>query len=260
MKEELPERHIRPGLCSVTFRDLSAEQIVKQCVDASLACIEWGSDVHVPVGQLQTAITVRQLTQDAGLYIASYGSYLNFSNDNQPVLNVIETAAALGAPRIRVWAGAASSEETTPDARQQINRRLYHAAEMAADKGIELGLEWHGGTLTDNIDSTLRLLDDVDHSNLLTYWQPHQGMPAPEVLETLERVLDRVSTVHVFSWWPTYERHPLNERAPLWRSVFALLAQSNRTHDALLEFVPNDDPNVLPREAQALRNYLEDPV
>jgi hypothetical protein len=55
--------------------------------------------------------------------------------------------------------------------------------------------------------------------------------------------------VHVFSWWPRAERHPLAARSALWREALALAGDV----DALLEFVPGDDPAVLAREAATLR-------
>ena len=39
---------IRPGLCSVTFRELDAERVVELAAEAGLACVEWAGDVHVP--------------------------------------------------------------------------------------------------------------------------------------------------------------------------------------------------------------------
>ena len=41
---------IRPGLCSITFRDLSVDDVVALAADAGLAGIEWGADRHVPPG------------------------------------------------------------------------------------------------------------------------------------------------------------------------------------------------------------------
>src|SRR5699024_1218075 len=122
--------------------------------------------------------------------------------------------------------------------------------------GLDVGLEFHGRTLTDEIGSTLRLLEEIDRRSVLSYWQPHQDMPAPEALDTLRRVLPRTSTIHVFSWWPGHERLPLAERAELWREAFALLAAEGSDRDALLEFVPGDDPAVLRREADTLRTLI----
>ncbi|MGO3210135.1 MAG: sugar phosphate isomerase/epimerase family protein, partial [Brachybacterium sp.] len=115
----------------------------------------------------------------------------------------------------------------------------------------------NGRTLTDEIGSTLRLLEEIDRATVLSYWQPHQGMATPEALETLREVLPRTSTIHVFSWWPTNERLPLSQRAELWRDAFAILATEGSDRDALLEFVPADDPSLLGREADTLRQLIE---
>ena len=46
---------IRTGLCSVTFRSLPPREVVRVAAEANLDGIEWGADVHVPVGELATA-------------------------------------------------------------------------------------------------------------------------------------------------------------------------------------------------------------
>lgn len=255
--QQLHER-IRPGLCSVSFRELSPEKIVDLCADSRLQSIEWGSDVHVPIGDLETANSVRELTLRAGLSVAGYGSYLSFGHNEEPIRDAAETAAALGAPRIRVWAGKTPSADATAGDRREIARRIRVAAAAAAESGVELGLEFHGGTLTDDAGSTLDLLAEVDHPNLRTYWQPPQGMPTDESLESLKQVLHQASTVHVFSWWPTYQRHPLSERDDLWQRAMRILSRSDRVHNALIEFVPDDDPDLLPEEARTLRSYIEE--
>ena len=52
------------------------------------------------------------------------------------------------------------------------------------------------------------------------------------------------------------ERLPLGERADLWREVFTMLAAEGTDRDALLEFVPGDDPRVLARETATLRELI----
>lgn len=251
---------IRPGLCSVTLRALEPPAVVELAAAAGLEAIEWGGDVHVPPGDVERAAQVRALTEGAGLAVASYGSYLRCEGPaatvEQEARAVLDSAAALGAPRVRVWAGTAGSADATPDAREDVARNLRRACELAAARGIELGLEFHGGTLTDEVGSTLRLMEEVDHPALTTYWQPHQDMPREEALATLRAMLPRTSSIHVFSWWPGSERLALSERSDLWREAFATLAALGGDHDALLEFVPGDDPALLAREAGTLRELL----
>ena len=113
------------------------------------------------------------------------------------------------------------------------------------------------------MDSALALLEAVDRAVgqsqpvAATYWQPPEGMPDDRALAGLRRLLGRVAAVHVFSWWPGNERRRLAERAGLWRAAFALLAHHGAPVDALLEFVPDDDPELVAAEARTLSEILE---
>ncbi len=235
-------------------------RIARLSAEAGLECIEWAGDVHAPPGDAPAADTARTATEQAGIAVASYGSYLTFtgSDDDHAAAAraVLETAERLGAARIRVWAGDESGVTATAEHRRRITDRLHDFAESAGSVGIEVGLEFHFGTLTDSVGSTLQLLDESAQPNLGTYWQPNIGNDADEAIATLRAVRKHISTIHVFSWWPTIQRLPLAERADLWRRVFAELADSERDHDALLEFVPDDDPAILAREAESLHTFM----
>ena len=146
--------------------------------------------------------------------------------------------------------------ETSKEPRSYLTRQLRDAAEYAAAQGIELGLEFHGGTLTDTVPSTQRLLQDVDHPNVHTYWQPELSVQDTEALTGLEYLMHAVSTVHVFSWWPDTERRPLAERSGLWTAVIEQVVASGTTHDLLLEFVANDDPGQLAADASTLHALI----
>ncbi len=98
-----PQKVLLPGLVSVSFRALSPREITGACLEAQVRGIEWGGDVHVPPGDLENARAVGQMTRDAGLQVAAYGSY--FRCDGSDFEPVLETALAVGAPLIRVWAG-----------------------------------------------------------------------------------------------------------------------------------------------------------
>ena len=57
---------IKPGLVSITFRNLSVQEISGLAAKSGLVGIEWGGDVHVPHGDVGAARKVRKLTVDAG--------------------------------------------------------------------------------------------------------------------------------------------------------------------------------------------------
>ena len=100
-------------------------------------------------------------------------------------------------------------------------------------------------------DAAVVALELVRRSGVPCYWQPPQDLPDDEALAGLRR-LESVPAVHVFSWWPGSTRLRLRERAALWRAVFA----EYRSGDALLEFVPGDDPALIAQEAGTCRAWL----
>ena len=145
-----------PGLVSITFRNLSPQEIVDLVVKAGLSSIEWGGDIHVPHGDIAQAKKVRQQTLDAGLSVAAYGSYYRIGvseGKGLPFASVLESAVALGAPTIRVWAGEKGSAETTAVERAAIVADAIRIAELAQAQNVAISLEYHGGTLTDTRDS-----------------------------------------------------------------------------------------------------------
>ncbi|MCX4736378.1 sugar phosphate isomerase/epimerase [Streptomyces sp. NBC_01363] len=244
----------RPGLCSVTFRGLPAAEVARRAAEAGLEVVEWGADVHAPPEHPDTVRAAREASDDHGLTCCSYGSYFRATRGEPAEFPEIARAAVLlGAPRVRVWAGGVGSLTATPQERSGTAACLREAARVAADHGLELALEFHSRTLTDTVASTVRLLDEVGADNLRTYWQPPQDAPDEEALAGLSELVERVSAVHVFSWWPGNRRLRLADREDLWTGVFDLLNERRVPLEALLEFVPGDDPAVLAREADTLR-------
>lgn len=247
---------IRPGLCSVTFRALAPEEIVALAADAGLEAVEWGGDVHVPPGDVARAARVARATTDAGLAVASYGSYFR-AGVGEELAPILDSAEALGADRVRIWAGSVDAADATDADWAQTVDRLRTAAAEAGERGIGLALEFHSGTLAATAPATLRLLDEVDSPHLSTYWQPTVAASVDAVLGEYRALASLTSAAHVFSWWPAKERLPLRARDVLWRRFFAeASAAPHPPRDALLEFVPGDDPALLASEAASLRSYL----
>ena len=240
-------------MCSVTLRRHKIDDVVRVAASAGLSCVEWGADRHVPPGDATAADRARDACAEAGLRVSSYGSYFRAGvHDAASFAPVLASARRLGAPRIRIWAGDQGSGRATAQWRDAVVRTSRLVAEQAADGGVSVAFEFHGGTLTDDSASTLALLDDIDHASVGTYWQPPVGVPDDVALDGLRIVLPHVAAVHVFSWWPGEHRRPLPARAAMWRRAFDSLRTAGRDVDALLEFVPGDDADVVGREARAL--------
>jgi sugar phosphate isomerase/epimerase len=149
---------IAPGLCSVTFRHLRAEDVIDLAAAAQLQAIEWGADIHVPPGNTARAKLVRDQCADRGLACASYGSY--YFAGKSPVDELaptLTTARALGATTVRVWAPGDPRPENW-DASASVTDALAHACDAAAELGLTIAMEFHPGTLTETARSTREVL------------------------------------------------------------------------------------------------------
>lgn len=250
----------KTGLVSVTFRELLPREIVELCQRAGVDAIEWGGDIHVPHGDLAKAKEVAELTKSGGLEVASYGSYYRVYESVKDGLSfdtVLKTAQTLGAPTIRVWAGAKGSAHADAAYRKAVADDLNDICQKAAAVGIGISLEFHGNTLTDDLNCTLDLLKAVNQPNLKTLWQPSIEMSFDRQKEALLGVLPWLNYFHVFTWTRgdanDIVRHPLKEGAESWQSFFRICKPAY----ALIEFVDGDKPDQFVDDAQALKAWLK---
>ncbi|MDH7571611.1 MAG: TIM barrel protein [Armatimonadota bacterium] len=247
---------LHAGLVSVTFRKLSPPEIVALTRRAGLEGIEWGGDVHVPHGDLERARQVRRLTEEAGLRVASYGSYYRVGHDEPvPFCDVLTTAVELGAPVVRVWAGKVGSGEADEAYRLKVVHDSRRIAEMSAREGITVAFEYHGNTLTDTPQSARRLLKEAAHPNLKSYWQPASARSTAENLEALQHMLPWLCNVHAF-WWEGRQRRPLAEGTDAWSQFLGVVRGTTRDHWVMLEFVMDDAPEAFLTDAATLREWL----
>ena len=252
---------IRSGLVSITFRQLTPPTIVDLVTQSGLDAIEWGGDVHVPHGDVVKAHLVRQMTEDAGLTIATYGSYYRVGHGEPvPFEAVVESAVTLGAPTIRVWAGKQSTATADEAYWARVIEDSRTIGDLAQQAGIVVAYEYHGNTLTDTSAGALRLLQTVAHPNIKIYWQPPGGATADENLAGLNAILPWLVNVHVFSWREIdgqRKRMLLNTKVDEWAQYLGKVATTGRDHFAMIEFVRDDDPVNFLRDAQTLKQWLE---
>jgi len=249
------------GLMSVTFRNQSIAGVVRLAREAGLGMLSWSGDVHILPGNDGQADQARELCAAAGIGIEGYGSY--WRADDSPIDAIAATAARLGAPRIRVWAGSTGSAATTDAERIKIALHIASAADHAAALGIALHLEFHRNTLTDTAESTLALLSDVAAARevaehpVRSYWQPRPGIGDAQALFELAQLQGHVDALHVFSWDADGSRLPLGDMAGAWRGRLAALAQGGAPEiELMLEFVADDSPEQLIRDARELHSWI----
>jgi len=251
---------MQPGLVSVTFKEIPCEDVIRYAQAARLKAIEWHGLDHVPHGDLETARRIGQSTLDAGLAMAAYGSYYVLGQSEGLGLSfdtVLQTAEALGAPMIRVWAGHQNPDKTPDHTRTHIVKEAARVADLAAEKHIRIILEFHADTLTQTGESCAELLGDLDHPNVSTYWQPTPGVDVSRNLAQLHCVLPWLAGLHVFHWGPTHmDRHALALGESDWAQYLAMAGQRHSMLNALLEFVKGGTVEQFNEDAATLHRLL----
>lgn len=231
------------GLCSVSFRDKTPSEIIRAIEKTPLTHVEWGSDVHLPVGG----------TVDSGsIKVSSYGTYFRLGvSDISELQGYIDTAKRVGTDTLRLWCGGESSAEC-PD-KKALFDECRRASEIAKKEGVTLCMECHAGTYTDTPESALELMREVDSNNFKMYWQPDQYKSLEENLISARLLSPYVENVHVFNW-DKDTRLPLEGARDTWKCYLEHFSGGT----LLLEFMPDGRLDSLEREAEALYRIAED--
>ena len=238
------------GMTSVTFRDKTPEEIIALTKQAKLQGIEWGSDVHVPVGNLELAKEIGDKTRAAGLEVFSYGSYHIIGDEG--FASVAETAVALGCKVVRVWGTKIPSASCTEEDYEKAINALLEISDIAAKYGITVAMEFHHNNINDCAKSSLKLLQAVNRDNIKTYWQPLYDVNTN--LEHIEALKPYMMNVHVYNWVYTkpITRKMLAENQSDFEQYFPAAGPRNY----ILEFVKDNSVENFFIEAALLRKML----
>lgn len=247
---------LKTGLVSVTFRNLGVEDIAKAANKASLDCIEWGGDVHVPPLDESAASLAKKVSLENGIRIASYGSYYRCLGTDEEAENEIKTAAMLGAPNIRIWAGKLWSNDYDDAGRKVMVDSIRRVCVTAAKYGITVSPEFHQATLTDTYKSAVQLIEEVAEENFRMYWQPNQFEDDEYNLNAIKAVLPYLSNVHVFSWSGN-DKFPLVDGERMWKQYLDIIRSDGKDHNLLLEFVCDGTVEQLYRDAETLHEWIK---
>lgn len=249
---------IIPGMVSATFRGLTAERIISLCTQAGLKAVEWSENAHVMPGDEEGARALGQKTREAGLEVAAYGSYYRLGQQEDiegTFLPTVKSAAALGAPLIRIWAGTEPSESVPEDKRQALAREAATVCAIAQEYGIKIALEWHKNTLTDTNPSAMHFLKEVNSENLYCLWQPTVALSQEERCEGLDLLGGRLLNLHIY-YWKEGIRRPLQEGVEEWLNYLRHVNLSERRY-GLLEFVMNNTEEQFLEDAGVLHEILK---
>ncbi|MBQ7365377.1 MAG: sugar phosphate isomerase/epimerase [Clostridia bacterium] len=248
------------GLVSVSFRRISPEEIVRIAARAKLSSIEWGGDIHLPPGDPKLARRILALTEAAGLRVSSYGSYFRIGiTPVEQFASVLATASALSAPIVRIWAYDRHLPPCAGNLWDDLVRQGAEVARMAERAGICVCLECHNHTLTEEYHSALTFLQAVSSPALRMYWQPNEKRDFDYNKQALKALTPYVEGIHVFHW-DECRHYPLATGFEEWRAYLSILRECapKKQIPLLLEFMPDNQAESLPTEADTLRQLINE--
>ena len=241
------------GLVSISFRRHSPKEILEAAEAARLSHIEWGSDVHAPAYDRARLIEIAAMQNAYGIKCSSYGTYFRLGETPIEELPLyIEAAKCLKTDVLRFWCGKTSGSEMTESEKETLVSLARKAAHIAKESGVTLCMECHKDTFTEDPKDARSLIHAVEDPHFMTYWQPFQWQTAEENLSYAKAVAPYTKHLHVFQW-KGEARFPLLDGIAEWREYLSCFPTPRAL---LLEFMPDDRIETLPREADALRRLI----
>ncbi|UHA75566.1 sugar phosphate isomerase/epimerase family protein [Paenibacillus sp. 481] len=164
------------SLCTISFRHhlVSFADIVQFAREQTFDGIElWGIHaLHLYESERERTEEQLQWMRKQQLSVAMISDYLDVSPSAymdvtlDKCLKLIEIGKWLGVNKIRTFAGQQPSNGVTTTDRGRYVRHLRMLCELCQEHGFSLLAETHPNTLSDNLSSTLQLLDEVRHDAL----------------------------------------------------------------------------------------------
>jgi 3-dehydroshikimate dehydratase len=158
------------SLCTISFRHqlISLDQIAQWATRHRFQGIElWG--VHA-----KNLVDRPEYDSDwlhaKGLCVPMVSDYLPVQGDRalalQETTKLCRLTQSWGATKLRTFAGDKPSHAVSPDERRAWVRRMRELCDVVAAHGLFLVVETHPNTLADTPDSTLQLVNELDHPAL----------------------------------------------------------------------------------------------
>lgn len=240
------------GLVSVSFRNLSTDEILNRMNALGIKYIEWGGDIHAPVYDIENAENIRYKQEKLGISCSSYGSYYKIGLDDPFTLpKQIATAITLKADCMRVWCGNKNSENYDKNEKRILFSEAEKAAEIAMLNNKPICLECHNKTYTNKLDSALEIMEYINSPFFRMYWQPNQFFTFEENCEYASKISEYTTNIHVFNWEDKY-RYKLSEAKDKWIEYLKYF-DDDKVHNLLLEFMPDDNIDSLKEEYYTLQ-------
>lgn len=191
------------AFCSISAMDRS----LADAAALAARCGADGLEITARAPHLETSADLAEVrsagerVRACGLEVTAYGSYLSYGGDDfeDQVRREVARSEALETKRLRVWAGHAGGT-VREENRADVVRMLQAAGKFAAETGIDVVVERHGGTFADTVARSEALLDAVACENVVLNYQVLDGLPRAEAAnqpDDARRLIPRSRYFHV---------------------------------------------------------------
>lgn len=241
------------GLCSVTFRKKTIEEIAEIAEKAGVDFIEWGADVHVK--NQEEAKRAKAICHDKKIKISSYGSYFNaISYDENEWKKVCEIAKEMEAQSVRIWLGKKDSEKTDSEEYNLLVNNLKKMCMIAQEYKLLVCPECHDNTFNNNTNSFLKIAKEINMENFRTYFQSRYCRKNYD-LDRIERTYDYIENVHVSYRDLKREQRFRKKDKKYIDTLLKTFDDKNFTGIIMIEFVIRDNERQLIKDINRLRNF-----
>jgi sugar phosphate isomerase/epimerase len=194
---------------------------------------------------------VRQRFADSPLELAGLGSAFEYQSPDPAKLkeNVegtkayVRLAHDVGSPGVKVRPNGLAKGIEPEATYEQIGKALVEVGKDAADFGVEIRVEVHGGT-TQLLPNFARIMAHADHPNVFVCWNSNPtDVVDGSVKANFDLVGPRIREVHL---------RDLTDEAYPWRELFSLLAGSGFEGYTLAEIPESPDADRVLRYFRSL--------
>jgi 3-dehydroshikimate dehydratase len=218
--------------------------------------------------------------QSFGLRISMISSYIPLEAARCELEETIRVLTKLcqrfNTKKLRIFAGQKGSMHTDEQERREIVASIRMLAQYVHERGIELLVETHPHTLADNVPSTIRLIEEVNHPafkinfDVLHVWE--SGADPIEAIRQLRPFIAHFHLKNVTSKDRLFVFEPANVYAPAgtrkgmvplfegvinYGRILSELITFPKDIDVSLEWFGPNVKEVLESDSQQIHNQLE---
>jgi hypothetical protein len=189
---------IRLGLSAQAFPTKSPQDVVRIAVAAGLEGVEWAAESHLSPGDRKAAEALLMETLKAGLSIVSFAALYRALPEGEHGLGfeaILDTASALQAPIVRIFAGSSARGRAGPSDRAPLLDELRRLGDLAGQRGITVCLSLSRGTALEGYAAAEALLAELGHAFVRLAWEPLPAVADSEATAALGRLASSTSLV-----------------------------------------------------------------